>query len=44
MGQKKQYQVGSKQRVKRKKNRAQLLKKGAKLEDFYYGKFYLKAA
>jgi hypothetical protein len=44
VGQKKQHQIGMKQREKRKKQRAQLVKKGAKLEDYYYGKFYLKAA
>ena len=44
MGQKSQHQVGMKQRVKRKKKRAKLAKKGMKLDEFYYGKFYLKSA
>ncbi len=43
MGLKSQNQIKMKQRQKRKKGRAQLTKKGAKLEDYYYGKFYLKA-
>ena len=44
MGLKSQYQVSMKQRKKRKKQRDQLAKKGAKMEDYYYGKFYLKSA
>jgi hypothetical protein len=44
MGLKSQGQIKMKQREKRKKARAQLTKKGAKLEDFYYGKFYLKTS
>ncbi len=44
MGQKKQFQIGMKQRVKRKKNRDAITKKGLKLEDYYNGKVYLKAA
>lgn len=44
MGQKSQYQVKLKQRIKRKKKRGNLVKKGQNLTDFYYGKFYLKGA
>ena len=44
MGLKSQNQIKMNQRQKRKKARAQLTKKGAKLEDFYYGKFYLKGS
>jgi hypothetical protein len=44
MGLKSQNQIKMKQRTKRKKQRAQILKKGAKLEDYYYGKFYLRSA
>jgi hypothetical protein len=44
MGLKSQNQIKMKQREKRKKQRAQILKKGAKLEDYYYGKFYLRSA
>jgi hypothetical protein len=42
MGQKSQFQVGMKQREKRKKKRNRLVKKGQDLKDFYYGKYYLK--
>ena len=43
MGQKSQYQVKMRQRTKRKKSRDRLVKKGENLEQFYYGKFYIKA-
>jgi hypothetical protein len=43
MGLKSQNQIKMKQREKRKKQRAQLTKKGVKLEDYYYGKFYLRS-
>jgi len=43
MGQKSQYQIGMKQREKRKKKRANITKKGKDLKEFYYGKFYLKS-
>lgn len=42
MGQKSQYQVGMKQREKRKKARAKLAAKGEKMEEYYYGKFFIK--
>lgn len=42
MGLKKQYQMGQKQREKRKKRRDRLAKKGANLSDVFYGKFYIK--
>ena len=42
MGQKSQYQIGNKQREKRKKARQKLAKKGENLTDFYYGKYYIK--
>lgn len=42
MGLKKQGQIKMKQRAKRKKARAHLVKKGLKLDDYYYGGFYLK--
>jgi hypothetical protein len=43
MGLKSQYQVGMKQRQKRKKARAKLTAKGEKLENYFYGKYYLKS-
>jgi len=42
MGQKTQYQIGMKQREKRKKRRVRLAKKGQNLQDFFYGKYFLK--
>lgn len=42
MGLRRQYQVRMKQRGKRKKKRAHIKAKGGNLNDFYYGKFYLK--
>jgi hypothetical protein len=42
MGLKSQRQIGMKQREKRKKKRAKITKKGQNLQDFYYGKYYLK--
>ena len=42
MGLKSQYQVRAKQAKKRKKARAQMVKKGLNLTDYYYNKFYLK--
>jgi hypothetical protein len=44
VGLKSQNQIKMKQREKRKKSRDRLTKKGAKLEDYYYGRFYLKSA
>lgn len=43
MGQKSQYQIGMKQRTKRKKKRDKLAAKGQELKDFFYGKYYLKS-
>ena len=43
MSLKSQFQMKAKQRKKRIKSRKDLVAKGQKLEDFYYGKFYLKA-
>ena len=42
MGQRSQYQMGQQQRERRKKKRDRLAKKGANLNDIYYGKFYIK--
>lgn len=42
MGHKKQYQIGMKQRQKRKKKMAKLSKKQLDVKDFYYSGFYLK--
>ena len=42
MGHKKQYQMKMQQRLKRKKARDRLTKKGEKLEAYYYGKYYIK--
>lgn len=42
MGQKSQYQIKMKQREKRKKNRTKLAAKGEKIDEYYYGGFYLK--
>ena len=43
MGLKSQYQVGMKQREKRKKKRVKMAKKGQDPKDFFYGKYYLKS-
>ena len=43
MGLKSQYQVGMKQRQKRKKKRDKLAAKGLKTSDYFYGKFSLRA-
>lgn len=43
MGQKSQFQIGMKQREKRKKKRARLAKKGQDIKEYYYGKYFLKA-
>ena len=42
MGQKTQYQMKLKQAKVRKKRRQRLEAKGAKLTDYFYGKYYLK--
>ena len=42
MGLKSQYQVKMKQREKRKKDRKKLAAKGQDLNQYYYGKYYLK--
>ena len=42
MGLKSKYQVKARQAKKRKKARAQLIKKGVNLNDYFYNKFYLK--
>ncbi len=44
MSMKQQFQIKAKQRKKRIKTRKNLVAKGQKIEDFYYGKFYLKAS
>ncbi len=44
MSMKQQFQMKAKQRKKRIKARKGLVAKGQKIEDFYYGKFYLKAS
>jgi len=43
MGLKSQYQVGMKQREKRKKKRNRLVAKGQNANDYFYGKYYLKS-
>ncbi len=43
MGLKSQFQVRSRQAVKRKKKREKLAKRGQDLKEIYYGKYYLKA-
>ena len=43
MGQRSQFQIGMKQREKRKKKRQRLVKKGQDPKDYFYGKFCLKA-
>ncbi len=42
MGQKSQYQTKLKQRIKRISKRKKLAAKGANLNDYYYGRFFLK--
>ena len=42
MGLKSRYQISRKQRIKRKVTRKKLTAKGANLNDYYYGKYYLK--
>ena len=42
MGLKSQYQIKREQRFKRKDARKKLVKKGANLAEYFYGKFYLK--
>lgn len=43
MGLKSQYQISRKQRLKRKTARKKIAAKGQNVQDFYYGKYYLKA-
>ena len=43
MGLKSQFQVGMKQRQKRKARRKKIAAKGANLADYFYGGYYLKA-
>jgi hypothetical protein len=43
MGQKSRYQIGMKQREKRKKARKKMAAKGQNIDQYYYGKFCLKA-
>ncbi len=40
---KSQYQVSRKQRLKRKTARKKLAARGEKLNEYYYGKYYIKA-
>ena len=42
MGHKSQYQVKMKQREKRIKARKKLAAKGENLNEYYYGKYYIK--
>lgn len=42
MGQKSQYQIRRKQRLKRKDSRKKLVAKGEDLTKYYYGRFYIK--
>ena len=44
MGQKSRYQLSMQQRTKRKKARERLVKKGEKIESYYYGGYYIKQA
>jgi hypothetical protein len=41
MALKKQFQIGMKQRERRKKRRKRLSTKGQNLNDFFYGKYYI---
>ena len=43
MGRKSQFQIGMKQRVNRKKKRNKLAAKGSDLNEYFYGKYYIKA-
>jgi hypothetical protein len=42
MGLKSQYQIKAKQAKKRRLARAKMAKKGLRVADYYYNKFYLK--
>lgn len=42
MGLKSQYQIGMKQRNRRKARRKRMAAKGMNMSEFFYGKFYLK--
>jgi len=42
MGLKSQYQMKIKQRQKRQKSRKKLAAKGENLNEYYYGKYYIK--
>lgn len=42
MGLRHQRQMKQKQKAVRKKRRAKLVAKGEKLENYYYGKYYIK--
>lgn len=43
MGLKSQYQISRKQRFKRKAARKKLTDKGMNLNEYFYGKYYLKS-
>lgn len=42
MGRKKRFQIGMKQREKRKKARNKLTAKGENLTEYYYDRYYVK--
>ncbi len=42
MGLKSQYQISRKQRLKRKSARKKLVAKGANLDEYFYGRYYIK--
>jgi hypothetical protein len=44
MGLKSQYQIRRQQRLKRKNSRKKLAARGSNLTEYYYGKYYVKAA
>jgi len=44
MGLKSRYQISRKQRLTRKAARKKLAAKGANLNEYFYGKFYIKSA
>jgi len=44
MGLKSQFQIGLKQREKRKKARTKLARVGQNVSDYFYGAYYLKSA
>ena len=44
MGLKSQFQIGMKQRSNRKKKRKKLALKGSNLNEYFYGKYYIKQA